>query len=153
MLDTESVKDFMLALVKSPELQPYGGRSFCNIGARRDAQFFGCHDFDNQSLLADDMVQILKTNSKWTPTYFGEIASKWARIGGLAFAAMSSKDLGEAHGHIAGVFPAQPFLSPSVKLLVPMLANVGAKNDIMPASECFPVDKWPLIYYLWNFTP
>lgn len=152
MLDTEKVKDFMLALVKAPELQPANGVTYCNLGAKRVAEFFGCENFSAQNMTADQMVLDMMIEDVWTFTKFGEIASKWAQMGGLAFAGMSSSELGEEHGHIAPVFPGMPELSPSLGILVPQLANVGAKNGVMLASEAFPVAKWPLGYYLWKLS-
>lgn len=152
MLDTEKVKDFMLALVKAPELQPVNGKTYCNVAARRVAEFFGCENFSDPDLLADDMVHAMIISGDWTFTTFGEIAAKWAQIGGLAFAGMTSDELGEEHGHIAPVFPGIPELSPSLGIPVPQLANVGAKNGVMLASEAFPVAKWPLGYYLWKLS-
>ena len=152
MLDTEKVKDFMLALVKAPELQPANGKTFCNIGSRRVAELFGCAQFGADDL-ADEMISLMEAGlayGPWTKTHFGEIAGKWARIGGLAFAAMDSKTLGEAHGHIAAVFPAPCELSPSLGHPVPFVANVGAKNGIMRVSEAFPVDKGEPEYFLWK---
>ena len=149
MIDTEKLKDFLLALVKAPELQPQDGKTFCNIGARRVADLFGCHDFDNPDMLADEMIAFMLSSSEWSETHFGEIAAKFAQIGGLAFAAMDSSQLGEEHGHIATIFPADCELSPSLNVLVPFVANVGAKNGIMKASEAFPVAKGQPTYFLW----
>ena len=150
MLDTEKVKDFMLALVKAPELQPVNGKTYCNVAARRVAEFFGCENFSDPDLLADDMVHAMIISGDWTFTTFGEIAAKWAQIGGLAFAGMTSDELVEEHGHIAPVFPAPCELSPSLGHPVPFVANVGAKNGIMRVSEAFPVDKGEPEYFLWK---
>ena len=158
MLDTEQVKEFLLEQVKSTELQPKKDTegkvitSYCNYMARRVAEFFGCENFSDPDLLADDMVHAMIISGDWTFTTFGEIAAKWAQIGGLAFAAMTSDELGEEHGHIAPVFPGIPELSPSLGIPVPQLANVGAKNGVMLASEAFPGAKWPLGYYLWKLS-
>ena len=149
MIDTEKLKDFLLALVKAPELQPQDGKTFCNIGAYRASKLFNCQTL-NVAMLADQMITSMLSSSEWTKTVFGEIAAKFAQIGGLAFAAMDSSQLGEEHGHIATIFPADCELSPSLNVLVPFVANVGAKNGIMKASEAFPVAKGQPTYFLWH---
>ncbi len=149
MIEPEQIKDFMLALVKSPELQPENEKTFCNIGARRVAQFFGCHDFDDLNLLADDMIEIILDSPSWIKIE-GVPAATSAQNGNLIFAVMSSARLDELHGHIAAVFPAAPELSPSLGHLVPMLANVGAINGITKESADFPVSKGEANYFLWK---
>ena len=151
MIDTEKLKDFLLALVKAPELQPFDFKTFCNIGARRVADLFGYNGLDHPDMLADAMIMTLACSpNEWTKTHFGEIAAKFAQIGGLAFAAMDSSQLGEEHWHIATIFPADCELSPSLNVLVPFVANVGEKNGIMKASEAFPVAKGQPTYFLWH---
>ena len=150
MIDKEKLKDFLLALVKAPELQPQDGKTFCNIGAKRVADLFGCTDFDNPDWLADEMIRLISWSPSWTKTSFGEIAAAFSQLGGLAFAAMDSQTLDEEHGHIATIFPADCELSPSLNCLVPLVANVGAKNGILKVSEAFPVAKGQPDYYLWK---
>ncbi len=150
MIDPEKVKEFMLALVKAPELQPTNGKTFCNIAARRVAQFFGCHDFDAPNLLADEMIWILLGSTYWIKTMDGEVAAAFAQSGNLAFAVMSSERLGDDHGHIAAVFPAQCELSPSLGHPVPLLANVGKTCGITKESLDFPVAKGEADYFLWK---
>ncbi len=150
MIDPEKLKDFLIDLTKDPSLQPENGKTFCNFGARRGAQLFQCSDFDADDLTADAMIWILLGSTHWAKTSDGEIAAAFARSGNLCFAAMSSERLGEEHGHIAAVFPADTEFSPSLKINVPLIANVGAKNGIMKTSEAFPIEKGCPDYFLWK---
>ncbi len=45
-----------------------------------------------------------------------------------------------SHGHVASVHPAPIQYSASWDKKVPMVANVGAKNGLMRASQAFPVE-------------
>src|SRR3990167_9399425 len=77
-------------------------RTFCNIGARRIANLMECPDFDDVNLIADDMHAIM--TAKWKKVD-ARGAVLHALDGGLAFAAMTSKQLNDAHGHITAIRP------------------------------------------------
>lgn len=141
-MDSASLKAFLQDLTQRPKLQPENGVTHCNQGARETAQVCGCHEFDDMSLLADDMVQMMSLNisNKWEPCD-GSTAANRAMIGGLVFAAMTSKELGEEHGHITAIFPSAMQFSGSLGHDVPLCANVGKRNGVMKVSEAFPVSK------------
>ena len=104
-MTAEDLKAACDAVIADPSLEPSAGVTQCNEGARRVAQAMGYDGFDDESLLADDMVAIMYAGAPWEKTD-GEAATAHALAGGLAFAAMSSGHLGEAHGHIAAIYPA-----------------------------------------------
>lgn len=136
-------------VIADPALEPVGGITFCNEGARRVAQALGCPDFDDEGLLADDMCDIMAAGGRWTRVEGGE-ATDHALSGGLAFAAMSSSRLGEAHGHIAAIYPAPMEYSGSLARLVPMVANVGKQDREEKVSAAFPVSKGEPDYFIWS---
>jgi len=75
-------------------------------------------------------------------------AAAHALGGGLAFAAMSSGQLGEAHGHITAIFPAPMQFSGSLNKNVCMVANVGKQNGEEKVSQAFPVALGEPDYFL-----
>lgn len=140
----------------APEINPNGGgvlTTHCNQGALIVAQAMGCHEFDTQGdpLMADAMIDLMATNfsDKWSTGSSSEAAIH-ALGGGLAFAAKSSIELGEAHGHICAVYPASQQWSGSWGKDTAMVANVGKCNGEEKASEAFPVAKGEPTFYLWT---
>ncbi len=154
-MDPLKLKDYLQALTQEPDLQPTMEDGVlvtrCNLGARKAAEFLGCLEFSDKNLMADDMVKIMGQNAsgKWQ-LVDGQTAATFAISDGLAFAAMTSEELGEAHGHIACVFPAPMQFSGSLNKEIPMIANVGKRNGIMKVSEAFPVAKGESHYWTWT---
>ncbi len=132
------LKEACDAVIADPDLEPSAGVTHCNEGARRVAQAMGYDGFDDEKLMADDMVAILNAGGDWEKTD-GAAAAAHALAGGLAFAAMSSHQLGEAHGHIAAIYPAPMGFSGSLNKKVPMVANVGKQDKEEKATEAFPI--------------
>lgn len=130
-------------------LQPTAGVTHCNEGARRVAKALGCNEFDYVNLLADDMIEIMELGGRWKKVD-GEAATAYALRGGLAFAAMSSIRLNEAHGHIAAIYPAPMQYSGSLGKDVPMVANVGKQDAEEKVSKAFPVALGEPDYYCWG---
>lgn len=120
----------------------------CNEGAMRVAQAMGCHELD--FLMADGQYEKMKANESgnWKQVDGAE-AALWALDGKLAFAAMSSEMLGEAHGHICAIYPAARQWSGSLGKDVPMVANIGTKDCEEKVSEAFPVAKGEPEYFIW----
>lgn len=136
-------------VIADPMLEPSAGVTHCNEGARRVAQALDCRDFDDESLLADDMIAIMNSGGDWKRVD-GQDAADHALLGGLAFAALSSSRLGEAHGHIATIYPAEMEYSGSLARLVPMVANVGKQDQEEKVSAAFPVSKGEPDYFVWG---
>lgn len=136
-------------VIADRSLEPRNGQTFCNEGARRVAQAMDCHDFDDESLLADDMIAIMNSGGAWQLVE-GQDAADHAQLGGLAFACLSSHQLGEAHGHIAALYPADMEYSGSLARMVPMVANVGKQDREEKVSAAFPVSKGEPQYYVWG---
>lgn len=148
-MNLEALKAACDEVIADPGLAPGAGVTHCNEGARRVAQAMDCHDFDDESLLADDMVAIMHAGGDWVKV-IGSIASIHAGQGGLAFAAMSSAQLSEVHGHIAALYPAAMQFSGSLNRNVPMVANVGKQEREEKATEAFPVDLGEPDYFVWS---
>ena len=134
----DALKAICDEVIADPSLEPSAGVTHCNEGARRVANAMGYFGFNDESLLADDMVAIMNAGGPWSKVD-GETAAAHAQVGGLAFAAMSSYQLGEAHGHIAAVYPAPMQFSGSFNKKVPMVANVGKQDAEEKVSAAFPV--------------
>lgn len=126
------------AALANPAFQPADGVTHCNEAARAIAHAMGYFAFDPPELLADDMVVILNAGGVWAKVD-GPTAAAHAVAGGLAFAAMSSGQLGEAHGHLSALYPLPMQFSGSLNKLVPMLANVGQTVGVSKESAAFPV--------------
>ena len=137
------------AVITDPALDPAGGCTFCNIGARRIAQGMGCRDFDNLDFDADDLYNVMLKSKKWTSAT-GSDATIHALSGGLAFASMTSQMLGESHGHIACIYPIGQGFSPSLNKDVPFVANCGTHNGEMKVSEAFPISRGEPKYFCWS---
>ena len=137
------------AVISDPSLEPSAGVTHCNEGARRVAHAMGYLGFDDESLLADDMVRIMNDGAPWEKVD-GATATAHALAGGLAFAAMSSVELGEEHGHIAAIYPAPMQPSGSLGKDVPMVANVGKQDREEKVSAAFPVALGEPDYFIWS---
>lgn len=146
-MNLEALKAACDEVIADPALEPAAGVTHCNEGARRVAHAMGYDGFDDESLLADDMVAILNAGAPWAKVD-GAAAAAHAAAGGLAFAAMSSGQLGEAHGHIAAIYPAPMGFSGSLNKSVPMVANVGKQDREEKATEAFPIALGEPSYYV-----
>lgn len=142
--------------VLAPEINPNGGgvlTTHCNQGALLVAQALGCREFDTdgEPLMADEMIDLMVANAsgKWS-TGSSSDAAIHALGGGLAFAAKTSYELAETHGHICAVYPASQQWSGSWKKDTAMVANVGRCNGEEKASAAFPVAKGEPTFYLWT---
>ena len=121
----------------------------CNFGAARVAEAMGCGELSGHN--ADEQYQIMSSNAsgRWKKVS-GSEATIHALDGGLAFAALPSHRLEEAHGHIAAIYPAGMQWSGSLGQDVPMVANVGKLDAEERASQAFPVAEGEPDYFVWS---
>lgn len=136
-------------VINDPLLQPHDGETFCNLGARKVAQSLNCHDFDDLSLHADQMISIMESSIRWQKVN-GSDATIHALGGGLAFAALTSEALGEKRGHIAAVYPVGMQRSGSYSCDVPLVANVGRLNGEEKVSQAFPPSRGMPLFFIWS---
>ena len=115
--------------VADPELAPRGGKTYCNVAARRIAAAMG---FQMQIMLANDMIKHLSEHPDWKEASL-DVAAAHGLAGRLAFVSLSE----EPHGHIAAIYPAPSAESGSWGQKVPIIANVGKANGIMRLSGAF----------------
>ena len=136
-------------VLNDPSLQPGGGVTFCNMAVMAVAKAMGCDELDG--LMADEQYQIMDTNAsgRWQKV-LGQEATLHAMDGGLAVAGLPSHRLGEAHGHVAVVFPQSMEASGSLGHEVPVLANVGRTVGVMKSSAAFPVVDGEADYFVWS---
>lgn len=130
-------------VVSDPELLPRGGKTYCNVAARRVAAEMG---FQMEVMLANAMIGYLAKNPSWKEVAL-EAAAAHSVLGKLAFVALSE----EPHGHIAPLYPAPAAESGSWGQKVPIIANVGKTNGIMRLSGAFRADdKTKLRYFVYG---
>jgi hypothetical protein len=149
MKDLATLKAACDAAIANLNFQPSNGVTHCNQAAQFVSNSMGCHELDG--LMADEQCAVMIANKSglWNKV-MGTQASLWAQQGGLAFAGMTSEQLGEAHGHIAACYPAPMQMSGSLGHPVPVLANIGKTNAEEKESAAFPVSKGEASYYIWN---
>lgn len=156
----ETLKSICDKVLRDPELAPLRDKktgkitaTHCNTSSLLVAVTMGCLEFSSagESLLADAMVAVMRENRSgcWKKVD-GSTASIHALSGCLAFAAMSSEDLKEAHGHIAPLYPVGMQFSGSFKKDVPMVANVGIVQELETVSRAFPVTRGEPSYFTWT---
>lgn len=156
------LEDACNSVINNPNLIPIKDletgaivKTFCNLGALEVAQAMSCHEFDtidlSNPMTADELVWMMRSNlsGKWKKVT-GSQAAIHALSGGLAFAGMTSGELGEAHGHIAAIYPASMQHSGSLARDVPMVANVGTCLREEKSSDAFPVSRGEAEYFAWN---
>lgn len=125
------------SVVKDPHLLGVGSITHCNEAVYRICRQFsgyeGFYDKKRQDIItANEMCDLMSAGGEWSKCD-GKWANEYAMSGGLAVAAQKA----EGHGHVAVVFPSSMMKSGSWGKDVPMLANVGKTNGVMPASKCF----------------
>jgi hypothetical protein len=155
MKDLQILKAACDAVLADPKLLPVKDaagnivETHCNFGAIRVANAVGCHELDGK--MADQQYTTMDDNASglWLKVT-GDAATAFAQLGGLAFACASSKMLGEAHGHIAAVYPAPMQFSGSLGKNVPVVANIGKTDTEEAESRAFPVAKGEPSYFVWN---
>lgn len=150
------LRDALQTLLTNPGLQPQKDAAgnvvttHCNQGARIAAQSQGCKEFDDTNLDAEAMGRIMAQNlsSMWLKVD-GEAATARALAGKLAFAFMSRERLGEAHAHIATIYPTPMGHSGSLDKDVPWCLNVGVNVKQELVTAAFPVSKGEPDYFIW----
>ena len=142
----DDIKALCDAALSNPAFQPKNGVTHCNQAVNQVASAVGCLEF--VGLMADEIYQTMVTNAsgKWAKLG-GSDATIWALSNGLAIAAMPSQRLGEAHGHVAVIYPQGMEGSASLGHDVPLVANVGKTVGVMKSSGAFPVAKGEADYF------
>ena len=136
------------AALADPDFQPAGGVTHCNQALNYIALAMDCDEL--AGICADAQYKVMDENAsgRWTKVV-GAIAAIHALGGGLAVAALPGARLGEAHGHVAAVYPLGMQASRSLGHDVPLLANVGKTVGVMKSSAAFPVASGEADYFAW----
>lgn len=146
----KTLKEFLDNLVTQKDLKPIRDpdgvvkKTWCNFGADRVAVFMGydgLHDANGAPYLANKQFDILSQSRRFVPCSMAE-AAKQAQSGHLVFAAAKLT----GHGHICAVYPAPPKASGSWGADVPMVANIGPKNEITTLSWAFKKSDNPSFF-------
>ena len=120
-----------------PDLIPHDGITYCNIALDRVLGLCGIPRIINpatgQPALANDMIHHMRANtSQWTPVS-GDVAGASAGQGVLVVACQQAA----GHGHLAPCYPNGMVFIPSWWKQVTFLSNVGRRNGVLRASQCF----------------
>jgi hypothetical protein len=155
MRDLAKLKSAQAAILADQSLQPVKDaagniiETHCNFGAERVAREMGCLELDG--MVADDQYATMARNaSKLWAKVSGQTAAAHAMAGGLAFAAMTAAQLGDAHGHIASISPEPMQWSGSLGKDVPMVVNIGRVDTDEKESMAFPVAKGEPSYFTYD---
>lgn len=127
--------------VTRKEWQPTEKSTFCNFASAWFANHYGFSGLKGK--LANDQVRALKDNPSWE-VVDTTTAIKQARFGSLVLAGKEYDD----HGHIATCYPGISAYSGTWAKEVPLVANVGRNNGVMPCSQAFPVRQGEPFYFL-----
>jgi len=115
-------------------------RSYCNIALDRVMGIMGVprimNPINGQPLLANYMIDHMEAHDEQYTKVSGDVACARASMGILVIACQCEL----MHGHVAPVYPATMQYSGSWKKDVPMVSNVGKKNEVMKASQAFRVE-------------
>lgn len=134
------LKEILDQALANPGFKPKNGITHCNEALQFIATSMGCDEF--KGMIADDIYKTMVTNAsgKWAKVDPSD-ATIWALSNGLSVAGLPSGRLGETHGHVAAVAPVGQQYSPSFKIDVPVVCNIGSTVWYMKTSEAFPVSK------------
>lgn len=121
--------------------KPRDGLTFCNLAAHWFAEHYGFHGLKGK--LANDQFTTLSGSNEWEKIDTPE-AIKQAKTGALVFAVKQYDE----HGHIATCYTGAESYSGTWAKRIPMIANVGKNNGIMPCSQGFPVRDGEPYYFL-----
>jgi hypothetical protein len=145
-MNGQRLKDILDVVRAQPDLEPVFDdagklvRSYCNIAIDRVMGIMGTprivNHVNGQPLLANDMIDCMENSETRFTKVTGDVACARASQGILVIACQCEA----LRGHVAAVYPAPMEYSGSWKKDVPLLSNVGKKNDVMRASQAFRVE-------------
>lgn len=133
MRNLPKLNQAILRAYERPEYKPKiaNGKiveTYCNAAARDVAGYMGCHDFSG--LNADAQCKVMRESKDWREVQIKD-AQYMANQGSLVFAALSSNELMETHGHICVIRPGEMIWSSHWNMEVPSCMNVGGQNFIL----------------------
>lgn len=132
----EQLKEILDTVRNQKDLIPHDGKTFCNIALDRVLGFCGISRIVNpltgQPHMANSMIDYMRASTKWQPVN-GDVACARASQGVLVVACQQE----DGHGHVSPVYPIPMAFSGSWGKDVPMLSNVGKRNGVLRASQCF----------------
>jgi len=144
MFGTDQLKAVMDSVRLDAALVPKREQSgvlttYCNLNAYRVVQALGLNLFYNypqdRPMLANEMVDIMVRRPQAFSRFKDHIIAFELTNTGILIMAASK---GEAHGHIAPLYPSAG-METSGKWLtqVPRCSNVGVRNDVMGVNYAF----------------
>lgn len=107
------------------------GTTFCNLAVTAVAVSMGCNDFYGKT--ADQILEVVENSQNWSDVPF-EKAQEMANQGSLLIAGLSSKDLGQDHGHVCVIRPGKICYSGKWGQ-TPRVLNVGRENFLARAKK------------------
>ena len=151
------LKEVCAFIIAHPEWQPERDargaivRTHCDDAFCHVCDVMGGPHYAPKTTWANSIIAAIRLDSGWRLAS-GERAQIHANLGGLACAAADSGMLGEwagrfvGHGHIATISPGTMRSSGHWGKECPMVANVGERNGIMPASYAFRLEPEFYVY-------
>ena len=151
-MNATRLKEILDAVRAQPDLAPVKDdktgaviRTFCNIALDRILGLYGAprmaNKLNGQPLCANDMIDCMDNSSSRWELVNGDVACARASQGVLVVAAQSNDS---GHGHVAAVYPSPMAYSGSWAKDMPFLNNIGKRNEVLRASQCFKVEP---VYY------
>lgn len=133
----DRLKEILDSVREQKDLRAEYGKTYCNIALDRILGLYGVPRMTNpltqKPHLANDMIDTMIACTNIWSRVNGDFACSRASQGILVIACQKLT----THGHLAPVYPLPMAFSPSWNKNVPMLSNVGKRNDILRASQCF----------------
>ena len=135
-MNGEQLKEVLDSVRGQKDLVPHDGITFCNVALDRILGLCGIPRIINplagQPHMANSMIDYMRASTKWQAVN-GDVACARASQGVLVVACQQE----DGHGHVSPVYPVPMQFSGSWGKDVPMLSNVGKRNGVLRASQCF----------------
>jgi hypothetical protein len=109
--------------------------TFCNQGVQLVCSSFGYKLFQERSMSANQIVEFISKDPSWS-----KVSPIAARDRALEGRIVVVGKMYPTHGHVAIVYPSKKLVrSGTWNSDVPLIANIGRTNGLMPVNEAFPV--------------
>ena len=136
-MTAQHLREILDTVRQQRDLIPHDGITFCNIALDRILGLCGIPRMTNrltqQPLMANDMIDCMAHSPSLWEKVNGDTACARASQGVVVVACQQE----EGHGHVAVCYPIPESFSASWGKHVPMLNNIGKRNDVLRSSQCF----------------
>lgn len=145
-MNQETLKHNLDSIRVMADLQPFEGKTFCNLALRRTFDLCGHPNV----LMANEMANAI-ANQLESDKRFRAVGSKEAWTSANEGHLVVTAHKYNAHGHVAMIYPSEVMgHSVSWQKDVPYVSNVGHTVGIMTVSKAFPVSLGEPEYYVFE---